>query len=104
MKTYLYCITRSDLPVDQQAIQAAHAGIEYAYRCGRPEDFHSSLVFLVVPNQENLESLSKQLLTQGHPVSFFHENYKDWGLTAISVLLTKEDRHILKHLPLWRSK
>jgi len=98
----LYAISRRDIPLAQQGIQAAHAGIEFAYQYGRPADHHSSYIHLTVRNKEHLEHLCAQLLACGQRTAEFHEPYQDWGLTAIATILTEENRHLLKGLQLWR--
>jgi len=102
MKNYLYAISRKDIPLSQQAIQAAHAGIEYA----RIYDMETSpsYIHLTCRDQHQLEQLRSALSERGIVTSEFHEPYQDWGLTAIACLLTEEDRHHLSHLRLWSTK
>lgn len=101
MKTYLYSISRKDLPKSQQSIQSSHAAIEHAYLYGRPNDTHPSFIHLTIKNKQTLENLKQSLHDQGIQTAEFHEPYQNWGLTAISCLLTEEQRHHLKHLQLW---
>ena len=103
-KNYLYAITHRDIPLTQQAIQAAHAQVEYAYSHGRPSDHHPSIIHLTVKSQQELERLRGALNLNGIPTAEFHEPYQDWGLTAIACQLSEEDRHHLSHLQLWRIK
>jgi hypothetical protein len=79
-----------------------HAATEHAYQFGRPPDHHPSFAFLTVADKARLESVRDVLHAVGIKTAEFHEPYKDWGLTAISCLLTDEQRHLLKHLPLWK--
>jgi hypothetical protein len=102
MKTYLYSISRKDLPLSQSSIQAAHAAIEYAYLYGRPNDHHPSYIHLTARDKSHLEQLRARLQDVGIGTAEFQEPYKDWGLTAIACLLTEDDRHLLRGLPLWR--
>ena len=101
-KTYLYSISRGDIPLAQQSVQAAHAAIEYAYEFGRPKDYHPSYIHLVVRDKEQLESLRHELNLKDIPTSEFHEPYKNWGLTAIACLLNENQRDHLSSLKLWR--
>jgi hypothetical protein len=96
-------VSRRDLPLAQQAIQAGHAGIEVAYRYGRPADHHPSYIHLSIRDKAGLEALKLRLEAAGLPVAEFHEPYQEWGLTAIACLLTEEQRHHLAHLCLWRA-
>lgn len=87
----------------QQAIQAGHAAIEYAYRHGRPSDHHPSLIYLTIRDKSDLEALKSSLQAEGIHTTEFHEPYQDWGLTAIACQLGEEQRRLLKHLQLWRN-
>jgi hypothetical protein len=98
----LYAISRRDIPLAQQAIQAGHAAIEHAYQYGRPVDHHPSYIHLTIRDKFRLESLRDTLHAAGIKTAEFHEPYKDWGLTAISCLLTEDQRHLLKGLQLWK--
>ena len=103
-KTYLYTISHRDIPLAQQAIQAGHAALEYAYENGRPSDGHPSYIHLSIRDKVRLEQLRDVLNEQGIATSEFHEPYQDWGLTAISCLLTEDQRNHLSHLQLWSVK
>lgn len=98
----MYTISRRDLPLAQQAIQAGHAAIEHAYTYGRPVDHHPSYIHLTIKNKSQLESLRQRLNDAGIRTAEFHEPYLDWGLTAISCILTEDQRHLTKGLQLWR--
>jgi hypothetical protein len=63
---------------------------------------HPSLVFLTCRDKAELEELKRLLHSHDIGTAEFHEPYKDWGLTAISCLLTEDQRHRLKGFPLWR--
>lgn len=97
MPTWLYVFIRTDLPVTQQAVQAAHSVFEAAKNyIGE----HPSFVFLAVENGKKLEQVFKDY--QGYP---FYETYADWGLTAFAVgPVTAEERYKFKDFPLWRAK
>ena len=101
-KTYLYSISRRDIPLAQQAIQAGHSALEYAYQYGRPSDHHPSYIHLTIRDKAQLEKLRAALNLAGYSTAEFHEPYQNWGLTAISCLLTEETRHVLKGLQLWK--
>lgn len=103
IKTYLYSITHRAIPIAHQAIQAAHAAIEHAYTYGRPSDHHPSFIHLTIRDQRQLEQLRCSLNDAGIYTAEFHEPYMDWGLTAISCLLTEEQRKHLSHLQLWKA-
>lgn len=98
----MYSISRRDIPLAQQAIQAGHAALEHAYTFGRPPDQHPSYIHLTIRDKASLEQLRARLNAAGIETAEFHEPYQDWGLTAISCLLTEENRHLLKGLQLWK--
>lgn len=99
----MYAISHRDIPIAQQAIQAAHAGIEHAYLYGRPADqSHPSYIHLTIPNKVQLEQLREELNSSGILTSEFHEPYQNWGLTAIACLLTESQRKMMSHLKLWK--
>ena len=101
-KTYLYTISRSDIPLAQQSVQSGHAAIEHAYTYGRPPDDHPSYIHLSTKNKESLAALKLELQNNNINTAEFHEPYQDWGLTAIACILTEDNRHLLKGLKLWR--
>lgn len=101
-KSFLYTISRRDLPLAQQAIQAGHAAIEYAYRFGRPADHHPSLIYLTAHDKNELEKIRARLHDAQIQTAEFHEPYKDWGLTSIGCILDEDSRHLLSGSPLWR--
>ena len=84
-------------------MQAAHAGIEYAFSYGRPKDHHPSYIHLTIKNRSQLEKLRFDLNQRGIPTSEFHEPYCEWGLTAIACLLDENSRYVLNHLQLWKT-
>jgi len=83
-------------------VQAAHAAIEHAYAFGRPVDHHPSYIHLTIRDKFRLEKLRHVLNDAGIETAEFHEPYQDWGLTAISCVLTEDQRFLLKGLQLWR--
>lgn len=97
-------MSRRDLPVSQQSIQAGHAAIEHAYLYGRPPDKHPSYIHLTLSDKESLEKYISHLNRYGIQTAQFHEPYKNWGLTAFACLLPESKRELLKHLPLWNAK
>ena len=106
MNSYLYVISRKDLSIEQQAVQATHAAIEYVYHHpNRPIDNHPTLVHLTVNNKWELEQLQHNIYVEHgiHCVPFY-ESYQDIGLTAISCLVDDRFRKMFSHLKLWTAK
>lgn len=102
MKTYLYSISRRDIPLSQQAIQATHAAIEYARLFMTSESIHPSYIHLTTHDKFELESIRARLHSAGLSTAEFFEPYKDWGLTAIACTLDEDTRYLLRGFPLWR--
>jgi hypothetical protein len=89
-------VTRADLEPAQQAVQAAHAALQYAAE--HPGGWHEgALVLLAVPAERGLHDLAFRLLYAGHPMSEFWE--PDIGeLTAIAA--GPSAGRMLQHVPL----
>lgn len=98
----MYALSRRDIPIAQQAVQAAHAAMEHAYQNGRPADHHPSYVHVTVKDKQQLLHYLSILQQEDISSSEFHEPYEDWGLTAISCCITQDHRHLFKGLPLWK--
>ncbi len=100
----LYLVSRSDLPLQHQVVQAMHAAMEHAYNYGVPKQGHPSLVHLTVPNAEELRSLLVSLQGKDLPVSSFIETFSNWGLTAIACHANSQQaRDLFASLPLWKT-
>jgi hypothetical protein len=75
-------VTREDLPAAVQAVQSAHAAVEYAARY--PDVAGCTLVMLTVPDEPRLELLAAKLeLFDAVTVCFREPDLGD-ALTAIS--------------------
>jgi hypothetical protein len=93
---------RCDLPISQQAIQAAHAAIELG-KNGLSQTEHPSLVFLATKDKEALSSALAYASELGIKTFEFHEPYCEWGLTAFACEpITHRQRKMFKHFNLWR--
>ena len=63
-----------------------------------------------VSDQIELANLLGYLQANNLPVAWFEESYDDWGLTAVSVLLSgpelqfREERKVLRKLKLWKPR
>ena len=100
---YFYAISRRDLSPEQQAIQAAHAQLEYVRRFGPAFDEHPTFIFLTAKDTNQLAVTYFILNLSGIKVHHFSDPDYDWGqLTAIAAVLSEEDRHLLSDLPLWK--
>ena len=100
---YFYAISRRDLPTHQQAIQSAHAQLEYCRLRGVPEGEHPSFVWLTVEGRWHLIDLLLSLEYHSIPVvKFYDPDYEGYDPSAIACLVEGGKRYLLSHLPLWK--
>ena len=100
---HFYAISRLDLPTHQQAIQSAHAQLEYCREVGVPEGEHPSFVWLTVEDKWGLLQLATVLLAHDIELVEFHDpDYKGYDPSAIACMVPHESRYLLSHLPLWK--
>ena len=104
--TFLYGITRRDLPPTHQAIQTAHAQLEFVIRNSQvlPElsREHPSFVWLTVADKWELSLVKLMLENQSLATQSFSDPDYDWGdFTALAAIVPDNLRHLLRHLPLW---
>lgn len=98
----LYLVTRLDLPLEQQAVQACHAMTEFLVEHNkRALQWHSesnTLALLVVPDEQNLLRLASKASRRGVRFSLFREPDRENELTAIA--FEPKARSLLSDLPL----
>jgi len=100
---YFYAISRRDIPLEQQAIQSAHAQLEYIRQHSPVFDEHPTFIFLSAKDASELAVTYFILYFSGIKVQHFNDPDYDWGqLTAIAAVVSEEDRHLLRNLPLWK--
>jgi hypothetical protein len=100
---YFYSISHRDLPIHQQAIQAAHAQHEYCrvYHCDVSAE-HPTFVWLTVKNVNELRQLRYRLgRAYIKTTSFTDVDIDPYSISAISCMVDSDERHIFEHLPLW---
>ena len=69
----LYVVTRNDLPIAYQAVQAGHAVAEWMLNNESHPWRNNILVYLTVPDAEMLEMLVLKLRSRAHRFSVFRE-------------------------------
>lgn len=86
----LYVIVRADLRPGQQAVQGMHAAIQFLHDFPTEEKkwFEESnhVVFLESKNEESLQILFEELVSNGENVSYFREPDYKHELTAIATV------------------
>lgn len=83
---YVYVITRRDLSLPQQAVQAAHAVIESSRHFGHftREQEHPHLVLCAVENERHLSQAASKLRGAGLSITEWREPDQGNALTAIA--------------------
>jgi len=92
----LYVITRRDLSLSQQAVQAGHAAIKLVQE-GLHSPWDGTLVYLGIDSEEKLLLWGDKLTRKGIPWTGFREPDMDNQLTAIASL---DDGRVLSQLRL----
>lgn len=102
MTNKLYVIVRADLSYEQQAIQAAHAAVEWARIFGS-QYYHPTLVFLNAQNRLHLTWIRIKLILANRLYVPFREPDLDDQITAIAVHLHSSSIHrLFNKLPLMK--
>lgn len=104
-KRTIYVFVRTDLPLEQQMVQAAHAAAEAGRLHYRAEHGVASLIVLAVPNKDALYRAATQLEALGIEHELFFE--PDWkmGHSALGTRpLLDAERPLLRGYPLWKLK
>ena len=102
-KNYVYTWIRTDLPIEQQIVQAAHSALEAGRDFGKPaRDSH--LILLSAKSQAELIKISQRLTTHGIRHHMFHEPDYDRGYTSITTepLTSDEDRAIFRRYSMYQ--
>ncbi len=89
MNNKLYVITRTDLSIPQQAVQAGHALAEFLLTQSTDWD-NGTLVYLKVNDEIDLKCLTHELNYSRIPYVEFEEPDRDNELTALASLGTNE--------------
>jgi hypothetical protein len=104
-KRTLYVFVRTDLSLEQQVVQAAHAAAEAGRSFYRPEHGIASLIVLAVPNLAALYQARRRLESHGIEHDMFFEPDWNTGHSAIGTRpLVDAERALLRNYPLWKLK
>lgn len=102
--SYIYVFVRTDLPLEQQVVQAIHAGTEAGHSFDRVSVEASSLILLQVPNKEKLEVALARTIERGVRCEAFNEPDWDYGLTAFATEPIFGDRRkVFNKYKLWKA-
>lgn len=89
-------VTRRDLPPAAQAVQAAHAAIEYAV--AYPDHLSDTLALLAVEDEPALWQLEQRAKDGGYCVVAFREPDLSFAMTALA--LEPGGRRLVRRVPL----
>lgn len=104
-KRTIYIFVRTDLSLEQQMVQAAHAAAEAGREHYRPEHGVASLIVLAVPSQDALYRAADQLEDWALEHELFFEPDWQMGHSAIGTRpLQDSERILLRGYPLWKPK
>jgi hypothetical protein len=93
---------RTDIPLEQQLVQAAHAALELGLSYKRPRDI-ISLIALQIPDKQALTDAAERAEAHYIRIERFYEPDDDLGFTAFATQpLTKEESKPFRNYKLWR--
>ena len=102
----LRVITRRDIPLTYQAVQSAHACVQFQYE--HPElaknwyNNSNYLVFLSTGTEEDLKGLIEKANSKNIRISIFREPDINNEITAIALEPCEQSRKMTSGLPLMR--
>ena len=100
----LRVVTRRDLPIAYQAVQAGHAAIDFQHQ--HPEEasaWHQQsnyLAFLTVADEEQLIKLITRAILSGIKHTVFREPDIDNQITAVAFEASEQSRKLTSSCPL----
>jgi hypothetical protein len=105
LKRTIYVLVRTDISVEQQVVQAAHAAAEAGRLFYSLEHGIASLIVLSVPNKDALYRAATQLQALGIAHDVFFEPDWEMGHSALGTRpLLDSERKLMKGWPLWKLK
>ena len=82
-KNYCYTFIRTDLPIEQQIVQAAHSALEAGRELGRPDQI-SHLILCEATSEEHLRGIAQELEDFGIKFHLFFEPDHARGYTSLT--------------------
>lgn len=103
LKRTIYVFVRTDITVEQQIVQAAHAAAEAGRRFYAPEHGIASLIVLAVSGPAKLQKAAKRLQALDIDFDVFFEPSWEMGHSALATRpLLDSERPLLKAWQLWK--
>ena len=105
LKRTIYVFVRTDISVEQQMVQAAHAAAEASRRFYEPHHGVASLIILAASGVPGLVKAQTQLEARGVEHTVFFEPDWEMGYSAIGTRpLLDSERPLLRGWQLWKLK
>ena len=110
-KTYCYTFIRTDIPIAQQIVQAAHATLEAGLKAGQTSKFHetTSIILLEAHSEEKLLEAHGNITQAGIDCALFYEpddhlGYDPSYTSFATIPITADQRHHFKKYRLFKNK
>lgn len=99
---YLYVITRRDLPLSSQAVQAGHTAFQAASELRFKK--HPHFVYLTVKNLSRLSVSAEKLQNENLDLTIWREPDLNNEITAVAIgpVTSREDRELFKKFQLMK--
>jgi hypothetical protein len=103
LKRTIYVLVRTDIGIEQQVVQSAHAAAEASRRFYADHHGIASLIVLAVQDRDSLHLAQSQLAILGIEADLFFEPDFEMGHSALATRPVLDDeRKLLRQWPLWR--
>lgn len=89
--SYVYAITRMDLPHPHLTVQVAHAVLAATNAFGRPHQTHPHLIVCAVADEQALAEAFNELKDAGVPCCGWYEDDMANALTAVATAPLRHD-------------
>lgn len=102
---YIYIITRRDLPITQQAVQASHAALEAGKAFADSLDPHPHFCICAVRDEKRLRHDLDKLVKAGIRIAAWYEpDFENNPLTAFATEpISGERRHLFRNFQLLKA-
>lgn len=98
---YVYILVRTDLSIEQQSVQAIHAGMAATHKFKELSE-DTRLALLAVPSEKELEGWMHKLTEKGIAFEPFFEPDYETGYSALATIpISSTQGRCMKSLNLW---
>lgn len=102
---YTYVFVRTDISIEQQLVQSAHAALEAGKQFNESKAI-SSIVMIAAKNKDELHKIANRLEQNGILFNMFHEPDFGMGDSALATepICCPDKRKVLKKYQLYKFK